>query len=204
MNASSIESGSTCGVSSNISLRTSRPTRTYFAMSGGSTIGVRAELARLEHRHRRMHAEGARDVAGGRDHAALAAADDQRLVGERRVVALLDRGVEGVAIDMRDRRARSIARAGAAAASRRPCSAIALARPPQSSRGRSPPWDHGASRCQGRPLRTACACSTSCGATPACSATAISRASSPQTWSSTPARNAVPPPPCESSPDRYL
>jgi hypothetical protein len=28
-----------------------------------------------------MDAVGARDVAGGRDHAALAAADDQRLVG---------------------------------------------------------------------------------------------------------------------------
>ena len=41
-------------------------------------------------------------VAGGRDHAALAAADDQRLVGERRIVALLDGGVERVAIDMRD------------------------------------------------------------------------------------------------------
>jgi hypothetical protein len=37
MNASSIESGSTCGVSSSISRRTSRPTFTYFSMSGGTT-----------------------------------------------------------------------------------------------------------------------------------------------------------------------
>ena len=72
-------------------------------MSGGSTTALRTELQRTRHRHRRAHAESARDIAGGRDDAApSAAADDQRLVGERRVVALLDRGVEGVAIDMGD------------------------------------------------------------------------------------------------------
>ena len=38
MNASSIESGSTCGVSSNIKARTSRPTRTYFCMFGEMTV----------------------------------------------------------------------------------------------------------------------------------------------------------------------
>ena len=37
-NASSIESGSTSGVSACIAWRTSRPTRTYFAMSGRITI----------------------------------------------------------------------------------------------------------------------------------------------------------------------
>ena len=52
----------------------------YFAMSGGTTVGVRAQPPRLEHRHGRADAVGARDVAGGRHHAALAAADDQRLV----------------------------------------------------------------------------------------------------------------------------
>ena len=36
-NASSIDSGSTAGVSASISSRTSRPTRAYFAMSGGMT-----------------------------------------------------------------------------------------------------------------------------------------------------------------------
>ncbi len=40
------------------------------------------------------------DVAGGRDHATLAAADDHRLVLEVRVVALLDRSIKGVAVDM--------------------------------------------------------------------------------------------------------
>ena len=103
MNASSIEIGSTCGVSSSISVRTcAADRRRTSSMFGRTHDRVRAEPARLEHRHRRAHAEGARDVAGGGHHAALAAADDQRLVGERRVVALLDRCVERVAIDMRD------------------------------------------------------------------------------------------------------
>src|SRR5262249_57383468 len=61
------------------------------------------EVGRLQHRYRGVHADGARQVAGGRDPAAFPPADDQRLVVERGVVALLDRGVERVAIDMRDR-----------------------------------------------------------------------------------------------------
>ena len=65
--------------------------------------GVRAGLQRLEHRHRRAHAERARDIACRRHDAALSAAHDHRPVGEARVVALLHRRVEGVAIDMRDR-----------------------------------------------------------------------------------------------------
>ena len=65
--------------------------------------GLRAQRQRLEHRHRRAHAIGARDVAGGRHHAALAAADDHRPVGQLRIVALLDGGVERVAVDMRQR-----------------------------------------------------------------------------------------------------
>ena len=47
-----------------------------FLHVGPDDDGVRAQRQRLEHRHRRAHAEGARDVAGGGDHAALAAADD--------------------------------------------------------------------------------------------------------------------------------
>ncbi|MNR00887.1 hypothetical protein D3C85_1166750 [compost metagenome] len=43
-----------------------------------------------------------RHVTGGRDHAALAAADDHRLVAQLRPVALLDRGVEGVAVQVGD------------------------------------------------------------------------------------------------------
>lgn len=62
----------------------------------------RAERQRLEHRHCRTHAIGARDVAGGRDHAAFAAADDHGLVGKLRIVAFLDGRIEGVAIDVRE------------------------------------------------------------------------------------------------------
>lgn len=47
-----------------------------------------------------MDAEGARDVAGRRDDAAPPAADDHGPIGEFRSVALFDRRVEGVAIDM--------------------------------------------------------------------------------------------------------
>ena len=43
------------------------------------------------------------DVAGGRDDAARAAADDHRLVGQFRPVALFDRGIEGIAVDVGDR-----------------------------------------------------------------------------------------------------
>ena len=123
-------------------------------MFGGTYGRVRAELARLEHRHGRADAEGARHVAAGRDDAALAAADDHRLVGERRVVALLDRGVEGVAIDMRDRQRVRAPRGATGAASRRPGSARPLPATSAGSRGRSrasgssrlPSWQGGA-RC---------------------------------------------------------
>jgi hypothetical protein len=64
---------------------------------------VRAQPPRLEHRHRRAHPIGARHVAAGQHDPALAAADDHRLVGKRGVVALLDRGIEGVAINVRNR-----------------------------------------------------------------------------------------------------
>ena len=103
MKASSIEIGSTSGVRSSIRRRTSRDDLGIFRHVGRNDRRMRAQAPRLEHRHRRAHAEGAGEIAGGGDDAALAAADDQRLVGERRIVALFDRGVEGVAIDMRER-----------------------------------------------------------------------------------------------------
>jgi hypothetical protein len=46
-NASSIESGSTSGVSSSISIRTSRPMRTYFSISGGMTIAEGQSVSAL-------------------------------------------------------------------------------------------------------------------------------------------------------------
>ena len=97
-----MESGSTAGVSDSISARTSRADLGVFRHVRRDDDGVRAGLQRLEHRHGRAHAVGARHVAGRRHHAALAAADDDGLVGEARIVALLHRGVEGVAIDVRD------------------------------------------------------------------------------------------------------
>ena len=48
----------------------------------------------------------------GRDHAAPPAAHDQRAVAQRGIVALLDAGVEGVAIDMRDGEAVELSMAG--------------------------------------------------------------------------------------------
>ena len=64
---------------------------------------VRAQLQGLEHRHGRADAEGAGHVAGRDDDAASAGmADDQRLAGELRPVALLDGGIEGIAIDVGD------------------------------------------------------------------------------------------------------
>ena len=126
--ASSIETGSTSGVSSSISWRTSRPDGGIFLHVGLDHHRVGAGVQRLEHGHGRAHAIGAGDVAGGGDHAALAAADDHRLVGERGIVALLDGGEEGVAIDMGDgerfafrvvQQARGAARAAAPARARR-------------------------------------------------------------------------------------
>ena len=118
-----------------------RPTRGIFGHVGRQDDRLRAELQRPRHRHRRAHAEGAGDVAAGRDDAAPpAAADDQRLVGSSGRVALLDRGVEGVAIDMGDRQIVGAA-SGRGAASRSAGSAPAASRRRNSrgSRGRSAP-----------------------------------------------------------------
>lgn len=43
------------------------------------------------------------DVASGRNDTAFAAANDHRLVGKLRIVTLLDRRVEGIAVDMCER-----------------------------------------------------------------------------------------------------
>ena len=63
---------------------------------------VRASLQRLEHRHGGMNAVNASDIAGRGDDAAPPAADDDWAIGEGGIVALLDRGVEGVAVEMGD------------------------------------------------------------------------------------------------------
>ena len=63
---------------------------------------MRTQPPRLEHRHGRTHAVGPRHITGGEHDAALAAADDDRLIGKSRIVALFDRGIERVAVDMGD------------------------------------------------------------------------------------------------------
>ena len=74
----------------------------------GDDGGVRAQLERLEHRHGGATAEFPRDVAGGGDHAAApGVADDQRLLCQLRPIALLDRGVERIAVDVRDAKSSS-------------------------------------------------------------------------------------------------
>jgi hypothetical protein len=67
--------------------------------------GVGTGLQRLEHRHGRTHAVDPCDIAGGGDDAAFATADNDRLVRKVRIVALLDRRIKGVAVDMGERQA---------------------------------------------------------------------------------------------------
>src|SRR6516165_9566409 len=64
--------------------------------------GMRAQAARLEHGHRRSHAERACHIAGSEHDTTGAAADDYGLVGKRWVIAFLDRGIERVAVDVGD------------------------------------------------------------------------------------------------------
>jgi hypothetical protein len=77
-----------------------------FAEIGTDHHGVRARFQRLEHRHGGAHAGQPRDVAGGANHAAGAAADDHRFRCQFRPVALFDAGVKCIAIDMRDGKAK--------------------------------------------------------------------------------------------------
>ena len=64
--------------------------------------GVGTSLQGLEHRHGRVHAVGAGDVAAGGHHAPVASPDDHGNVAQLRAVAFLDSGVEGVAVEMGD------------------------------------------------------------------------------------------------------
>lgn len=64
--------------------------------------GFGAASAGLEHRHGGPDPAGAGEVAGGGDHAALAAADDERHIRKLRIVPLFDRSVERVAIHVRN------------------------------------------------------------------------------------------------------
>ena len=64
---------------------------------------IRAGRQCLEHRHRRAHAIEPCHIAAGEHDPAGAAADDDRAVRQFGSVALFDRGIKRVAIDMRDR-----------------------------------------------------------------------------------------------------
>jgi len=69
-------------------------------MSGRITIADGHSASALNIGIAERTPKGPGDVAGRGDHAALAAADDHRLVGEIGVVAFLHGGVERVAIDV--------------------------------------------------------------------------------------------------------
>ena len=128
--------------------------RPYLAPDGGVFLHVGlddgrlgAGLERLEHGHGGAHAIGAGDVAAGGDHAPVAATDDHRAVAEFRPVALLDGGVEGVAVEVGDGKAvklgvaqharRSAGRAGAGRG-QRPVAAVAAERLHRVMIGRDP------------------------------------------------------------------
>ena len=172
--------------------RTSRPTRAYFSIFGPDHLGVRTAPQRLEHRHRRSHAESARHIAGGGDYSALTAADDHRFGGKRRIVAFLDGGIKRVAIDMGDRKGiefsmaqqarRAAARAtccGSGGMSARQSRQKPTAQPKPRIRGYRVPIDR---RARSRARATAA------GLMPALSAKATSNFSSASICSSTPAR----------------
>src|SRR5690606_17642099 len=67
--------------------------------AAGDDPQLRAEAAGLAGGHRRPHAEGARLVAGGEDHARP---DRHGNPAERRVEELLDRGVERIKVGVED------------------------------------------------------------------------------------------------------
>ncbi len=71
--------------------------------AGGDEDEIGAEPARLSAGHSRAHAECARFIARRRDHAArAAAADGDREPAQLGIVALLDRRIESVHVDMDD------------------------------------------------------------------------------------------------------
>ena len=158
--------------------------------------GMRAQRQRLEHRHRRAHAVSPRDVAGGRHYAALAAANDHRLVGQIRIVALLDGGVERVAVDVGDGELRQLAVADEAGGATGPatlCGDIEVAQAIAAEaawggsfwRGRG----HGMSRSHCGSPSTWRAAATLVGSSSTDLAKAFTMASSRRTKSSTAARN---------------
>ena len=76
--------------------------RRYFSMSGRTTVASGQSRRAWPIGIAERTPEAPRDIAAGQHHAAHAAADDHRPVGELRPVALLDAGIERIAIDMRD------------------------------------------------------------------------------------------------------
>src|SRR5581483_1123219 len=148
--------------------------------------GVGAAAQGFEHRHRRSHAVGPRHIAGGGDDAALAAADNHRFIGNRRVIAFLDGGVEGVAIDMRDGERPDLAVAQQA---RRATARAALRGVRYISQAVAAEPAHGSSRSQSALPSAARARTTCSGLSSAAAAKPTSSASSATMWSRTPARN---------------
>jgi hypothetical protein len=101
--ASSIDNGSTSGVSRSISARTARPTSRYFAMSDRITTASAQAASALNIGVVERHAVESRDVAAGEHDTTGTAVDDDRPINEVWPVTLLDRGIKGVAIDVGDR-----------------------------------------------------------------------------------------------------
>ena len=78
--------------------------RTVGLEVGRDEHGVRAQPAGPDARHGRVEPAGPGQVGGGHDHAARRrAADHHRPAGERRILQHLDRGVEGIQVDVEDR-----------------------------------------------------------------------------------------------------
>ena len=72
-------------------------------MTHGQDHGLGAAPGGLGHGHRRGDAEGAGLVGGGRDDApAVTAADDDRAADQLGVLEELDRGEEGIHVDVDD------------------------------------------------------------------------------------------------------
>jgi len=71
--------------------------------AGLQVLRAGAQAAGARHRHRRVHAEAARRIVGGRDHPAPAQSpDNDGPAGQFRPVTLFHRSVEGIHVDMDD------------------------------------------------------------------------------------------------------
>ena len=113
-NASSRLSGSTSGVKRKKISRICRLTCGVVAHAHRQEDGLRAQPPGRGHRHGAVDAARAGLVGGGADDAAAAqTADDDRPAAQLGPVPLLDRGVEGVHIDVQDRE-RGVGHAGLA------------------------------------------------------------------------------------------